>query len=223
MGDSLVVVAAPLPLGSSVVSWCGDASGERSEHGEPIDCRWTCGSVGVPQTRPSQQHQRVIPVVAAHERERCPDKRPQSILVGTYALEITGALTQQLADELGSPISVLARWPPRQHANGGPELVRELLRERTRDLKGVCAHEDRLRTLVGAPLSLVRRDHWYDSLVLLGRTSLWNTHGAASPPAVDRLAMFRPFSGGVAAPTDHRRTKRQRGCHHNQGVAHVTR
>ena len=46
-------------------------------------------------------------MVAAHERERCPDKRPQSILVGTYALEITGALTQQLADELGYPTKML--------------------------------------------------------------------------------------------------------------------
>src|SRR5665213_747455 len=95
-----------------------------------------------------------------------------------------------------------------QRLGGVPELVRELLRERTRDLKGVRAHEDRLRTLVGAPLSLVRGDHWYDSLVFLGPTSLWNTRGAASPPAVDRLAMFRPVSGGVAAPADHRGTKR---------------
>ena len=49
-------------------------------------------------------------MVAAHERERCPDKRPQSILVGTCALEITDALTQQLADELGYPTKTLLAY-----------------------------------------------------------------------------------------------------------------
>ena len=83
------------------------------------------------------------------------------------------------------------------------------------------ADEGRLRTFVGAPLSLVRRDHWYDAQVLLGRTRPWNTSGATSPPVVDRLAMFRTFSGGVAAAIDHQGTSRQRGCHHYQGVAHA--
>jgi hypothetical protein len=49
-------------------------------------------------------------VVAAHEGERCPDKRPQSILVGTYALEITGAHTRQLADDLGYPTKTMQAY-----------------------------------------------------------------------------------------------------------------
>ena len=85
MGDSLVVVAAPLPLGSSVVSWCGDASGDRSEHGEPIDCRWTCDSAGVPRIHPCVQHQHVIPVVAARAGGQCSNKRPRAVLVGAPA------------------------------------------------------------------------------------------------------------------------------------------
>jgi hypothetical protein len=45
IGDSLVVAAAPLPRSSVVVTWCDDPSAERPGQDEPIDCRWTCGSV----------------------------------------------------------------------------------------------------------------------------------------------------------------------------------
>jgi hypothetical protein len=82
MSDSLVVVAAPLPRSSWVVSSCGDVSAERPERGKPIDCRWTCGSAGVPPTHPCVQHQHVIPVVAARPGEQCSNKRPRGILVG---------------------------------------------------------------------------------------------------------------------------------------------
>jgi hypothetical protein len=82
MGDSLVVVAAPLSRSSVVVSWCGDALAERPGQGEPIDCRWTCGSAGVPPTHPCVQHQHVIPVVAARAGGQCPNKRARAILVG---------------------------------------------------------------------------------------------------------------------------------------------
>jgi hypothetical protein len=82
MGDSLVVVAAPLPRSSWVVSWCGNASAERPERGKPIDCRWTCGSAGLPRRSPSVEQQRIMPVVAACAGGQCSNKRPRAILVG---------------------------------------------------------------------------------------------------------------------------------------------
>ena len=83
------------------------------------------------------------------------------------------------------------------------------------------AHEDGPGTLVGALPSRAGRDDWDDVLVLHARMRRWDARGAASPPAVDRLALPRPFCEGVAAPADHHGTSRQRGCHNNQGVAHV--
>lgn len=85
MSDSLVVVAAPLPRSSWVVSWCGDAFAERPERGKPIDCRWTCDSAGVPRIHPCVQHQHVIPVVAARAGGQCSNKRPRAVLVGAPA------------------------------------------------------------------------------------------------------------------------------------------
>jgi hypothetical protein len=82
MSDSLVVVAAPLPRSSWVVSSCGDVSAERPERGKPIDCTWSCGSAGVPSTSPSVEQQHAIPVVAARAGGLCSDKRPRSILLG---------------------------------------------------------------------------------------------------------------------------------------------
>src|ERR1019366_1918475 len=75
MGDSLVVVAASLPRSSWVVSWCGDASAERPERGKRIDCRWTCGSAGLPRTGPSVEQQHVIPDVAGCAGGQCSNKR----------------------------------------------------------------------------------------------------------------------------------------------------
>ena len=87
-------------------------------------------------------------------------------------------------------------------------------------------------TPTGAPTRMVRghllehrppagRDHWDDVAVLHARMRRWVAPGAANPPAVDRLAVPRPFCEGVAAPADHHRTSSQRGCHNNQGVTHV--
>ena len=70
-----------------VASWCGDASAERPERGKPIDCRWTCGSAGVPPTSPSVEQQHVIPDVAARAGGQCSNKRPRPILLGA-AVEV---------------------------------------------------------------------------------------------------------------------------------------
>ena len=83
------------------------------------------------------------------------------------------------------------------------------------------AHGDRPGTLVGALPSRTGRDDWEDAVVLHARVRRWLTHGAASPPAVDRLAVRRWFCVGIAAPAERVRTFRQRGCHNNQGVTHV--
>ena len=65
------------------------------------------------------------------------------------------------------------------------------------------AQEDRPGTLVGALPSRAGRHVWDDVLLFHGRTRRRDASGAASPPTVDRLATFRPFCGGVAAPADH--------------------
>jgi hypothetical protein len=83
------------------------------------------------------------------------------------------------------------------------------------------AHQDRPGTLVGALPSRTGRDHWDDVVVLHPRVRRCGAPGAASPPAVDRLAVPRPSCAGIAAPSERDRTSRQRGCHNNQGVTHV--
>jgi hypothetical protein len=93
-------------------------------------------------------------------------------------------------------------------------------------------HLTHTSTPAGAPMRMVRGhlvEHFLLRAATTGTTWRCCTHGcvggsapgAANPPAVDRLAVPRPFCEGVAAPADHHRTSSQRGCHNNQGVTHV--